>query len=431
MNIDTDHHGFFNDAEHLRAYRWIVAQEGSRQSYAVPQSFHRLQQLRLFYTDVWCRWGRQILLRGPAGTRALSTRYNRHIPPELVVPLGTRAIFAKVRQHFQQGRMSPEAVANEWNRYGQWFACSVRDRIAKLDLDPQVDHFLGFNSNCLEILEFLKEQKIFTLVDQVDPGKVEEDLVIAEASRWPGWEKLPGRLPEEYWHRVKAEWATASMVLVNSDWSKKALIQQEVAEDRIIVVPLAIDLSQWRSGPPMDTSGPLRVLWIGSVLLRKGIQYLVEAARLLENERIEFTVAGPVFLSDEVVKTFPSNIELIGRVTRSQLSTLYRQGHVFVLPTLSDGFAVTQLEAMSHGLPVVTTPNCGPVVENGVDGLIVPAADGKALAGALARLNSDRKLLAEMSQRALEKVRHYDLPQNALLINKLIHCSKTEKESKP
>jgi glycosyltransferase involved in cell wall biosynthesis len=93
---------------------------------------------------------------------------------------------------------------------------------------------------------------------------------------------------------------------------------------------------------------------------------------------------------------------------------------VFVLPTLSDGFAITQLEAMAHGLPVVTTPNCGRVVTDGVDGFIVPARDSRALADALVRLDSDRSLLREMSRNALQTVKRYDLPSNAKLINALV-----------
>jgi len=54
------------------------------------------------------------------------------------------------------------------------------------------------------------------------------------------------------------------------------------------------------------------------------------------------------------------------------VSDWYRSADVFVLPTLSDGFAITQIEAMSHGLPVIATPNCASVVENGVDGLWCP-----------------------------------------------------------
>jgi glycosyltransferase involved in cell wall biosynthesis len=397
--------------------RWIVSQEGSRQTYGVPLAFEKVGCLRQFYADVWCRVGRSWLKRGPAGARALATRYNGGIPAQKVVSFNRRGLAWRAWQHFRRHQMSPEEQANLFIHYGQWFATMVRDRVAQLPLDAERDCFFGFNTNCLETLELLKAKKIFTVVDQIDPGLVEEEMVLDEAARWPGWEKIPGRLPEKYWQRLRQEWDLADAILVNSEWSQEALVRQGVAGKKIMVVPLAIDLHHEHSAPLVRATGQLKVIWLGSVILRKGIQYLIEAARLLLRENIEFILAGPMGISRKVVHTFPANVKAIGRVTRDQLSTIYQQGHVFVLPTISDGFAITQLEAMAHGLPVIATPNCGRVVTDGFDGLVVPARDGAALANALARLNADRPLITEMSRNAVETVKRYDLPSNAYLIN--------------
>lgn len=398
-------------------YRWIVAQEGSRQSYAIPLSFQRLGLLRRFYVDTWCHWGRSVLKQGPKGMRALATHFHPELPSKSVVSFNASVLLSRTRFHFQKHHLSPEQAAAEHCRFGKKFAELVRDHVQRLDLDPERDAFFGFNTNCLETIDYLREQNVFTLVDQVDPGKVEEDLCIEETERWRGWEKHPGRLPQSYWDRLAAEWSAADVVLVNSEWSAEALVKQGVPSDKIIVVPLAID---FHGGQTILPEGPLKVLWLGSVILRKGIQYLVQAARLLEKTKIEFLVAGPVGIADSVVNTFPSNMRMLGRITRDQLQNIYRQAHVFVLPTLSDGFAVTQLEAMSHGLPVIATPNCGRVVTDGADGFIVPARDGAALAEAIARLDGDRQLLRAMSSRALATVANYSLPSNGRMIQELV-----------
>lgn len=407
-------------------FRWIVAQEGTRQTYSVPLAFHRLGQLRLMYADIWCRWGRAWLKRGPAGARALATHYDPNIPSNRVVSFNPAAIWDRTFYHFSKYKLAPEQHAGRYIQYGKWLAKRVRNHLSRLELDPDRDCFLGFNTNCLETLEHLKERNIFTIVDQIDPAKVEEDMVVEEAEHWPGWVNRPGRLSDEYWQRLRAEWAMADVVLVNSEWSKKALMLQGVPAERMIVVPLCIDLHHWTPGRPVNAQGPLKVLWLGTVTLRKGIQYLVEAARLLQKESVEFLLAGPLAITDAAVKTFPSNMKLLGRITRDETSQIYREAHAFVLPTISDGFAVTQLEAMAHGLPVITTPNCGDVVTHGVDGLLVPARDGAALAGALCRLNRNRELLQEMSFNALKKIPSFDLPQNALLINHLVARQKRQ-----
>jgi glycosyltransferase involved in cell wall biosynthesis len=87
----------------------------------------------------------------------------------------------------------------------------------------------------------------------------------------------------------------------------------------------------------------------------------------------------------------------------------YGAADVFVLPTISDGFAITQLEAMAHGLPVIATSHCGEVVTHGEDGLIIPAFSGSALAEAILELERNRERVAEMSRRAVAKSRQFDL----------------------
>jgi glycosyltransferase involved in cell wall biosynthesis len=104
---------------------------------------------------------------------------------------------------------------------------------------------------------------------------------------------------------------------------------------------------------------------------------------------------------------------VVGKVLREEALRLFRESDVFVLPTMSDGFALTQLEAMTFGMPVIATRRCGEVVEDGVDGLIVPAGDSEALAGAIARLDDDRGLVEAMSAKALVKSTMYPIEKVA------------------
>jgi glycosyltransferase involved in cell wall biosynthesis len=84
-----------------------------------------------------------------------------------------------------------------------------------------------------------------------------------------------------------------------------------------------------------------------------------------------------------------------------------------VLPTLSDGFAITQLEAMAHGLPVIATPNCGEVVSDGVDGFVVLTRDAEALAQTFRRYLAQPELLRSQSAAALVKARQFTLDRLA------------------
>ena len=135
--------------------RWFVSQEGSRQSYAVPLAFHRLGLLGRFCVDSWCRWGRSLFKQGPKGLRALATHYNSELPSERVISFNSSVLFSRAQFHFQRHRLSPDELADEYCRFGRKFATLVRDHLKREDLQPERDAFFGFNTNCLETIEYL------------------------------------------------------------------------------------------------------------------------------------------------------------------------------------------------------------------------------------------------------------------------------------
>jgi glycosyltransferase involved in cell wall biosynthesis len=394
--------------------QWIMSQIGSRQHYGVPRGFEAIGKLKRFYTDAWCpRPLIRLFRRGNGLTRAFSTRWHRDLPRRKIVSDNLCAI----RDASRRARNAGADI--EWQflehlRIGRQFDEWVLADLQRPNrIDPSTDAFFGFNTASLKTIRFLRSQGIVTVLDQVDPGKLEEDIVIAEAEKWPGWERSRGRAPQAYWDRIAQEWAEADLVLVNSIWSQTSLIRQGVPAEKIRVIPVAYEPNIGPVPLVRQHDGPLTVLWLGSVILRKGIQYLIEAARQLDRSRFNFVIAGPVGISPAAVATAPPNMTFLGKVTRDQIDDIYRRADVFVLPTLSDGFAFTQVEAMSKGLPVITTPNCGEVVTDGKDGLIVPAADAFGLAGAMNRLDQDRALLQEMSHNAFIRSTQFLMPTQA------------------
>ncbi len=143
---------------------------------------------------------------------------------------------------------------------------------------------------------------------------------------WPGWTSKAVEIPEKYFVRREREWALADRILVNSEFSRQALLQQGVSAEKLVVVPLCYEtktepgrqradsekefqISDFRFSAP----SPLRVLFLGQVILRKGIQYLMAAAKMLERENIHFDVVGPVGISDEAMAAAPRNLTFHGR----------------------------------------------------------------------------------------------------------------------
>jgi len=301
--------------------------------------------------------------------------------------------------------------------------------------------FFGYDTGFLEPAEWMKARGGKTIVCQMDPSRFEVDLVKEEEKLWPGWANRSVEVPEAYFQRREQEWAVADLVMVNSEWTKAALISQGVNEGKIVVVPLAYELEKAKGErlkakggiyknqvvgrwareegneisekssriSTLDSRRTLRVLFLGQVILRKGIQYLVEAAKLFQNEAVIFDVVGPIGISEEVVTSAPPNMIFHGPISRDKAPEFFGNADLFVLPTLSDGFALTQLEAMAYGLPVITTQNCGQVVTNGVDGAIVPTRDAAILADSIRSLIQDPARLQGMSESTLSKVAQFGL----------------------
>ena len=362
---------------------------------------HRSGRLEAVFTDYWASGAWRLF-----GAKRLLTRHHEDLSDAEVYGFNTSALLAGLRGKLG-GRREPYS---EFLKIGSRFGRQTRAAMAKRrEQDWKNTIFFGYDTGFLEAAAWAKDQGAATVVCQMDPSQVEVEMVREEERRWPGWAKAPLLVPEEYTAWRKAEWALADVVMVNSKWSLDALVKLGVPAEKIAVVPLAYESEEIDEEPVRRADGPLRVLYLGQVNLRKGIQYLLEAARQLDKKMFRFDVAGPISIADERVVTAPPNVKFHGAVTRDRVREFYREADVFVLPTISDGFAITQIEAMAHGLPVVTTPNCGEVVRDGIDGFVVPARDAAALAKALETLADDPERLEAMREAARENVTRFGL----------------------
>jgi glycosyltransferase involved in cell wall biosynthesis len=386
---------------------WICAQIGAREHFAVPRALHQNGKLAALCTDFWAGPLTRTFVAGQL--RPLAARFHSDLAGEN--PVQSWNLRSLGWEFLLRKKFAGRPYLG-FNEVGRRFANCVSEHLQnRKDLDGNYI-FFAYDTGALEAFQFCRERKIKCVLNQMDPNRTEVELVRAEEKNWPGWALRPLEVPEEYFARREQEWALADRVVVNSEFSRQALLQQGVSPEKLAVIPLCfetgeanwkLEIGNWKS------PAPLRVLFLGQVILRKGIQYLIAAAKKLEKESIRFEVVGPVGISETAIKSAPKNVVFHGRTNRDQSAAWYRQADVFVLPTISDGFAITQLEAMAHGLPVVATPNCGKVVTDGKDGFIAPARDADALAEIFRRYLAQPELLPAQSAAALEKSRQFTL----------------------
>jgi glycosyltransferase involved in cell wall biosynthesis len=267
--------------------------------------------------------------------------------------------------------------------------------------------FVGFSSAALEALNKARRQGALAIVDEIAPTHLEEEILAEERKAFPGWEPGGEPIDPAFLDRVEEEWAAADRVMVNSEWTRRALLARAVPETKIHVVPISYTLPLAERAPKRWQQGEeLRVLWLGTLCLRKGLPYAIQAARRLQALPVRFTFAGPSDIDLSKVK-WPSNADYLGQIPRPEIGKLWDRHHVFLLPTLSDGFAITQIEAIAHGLPVIATPCCGDVVEDGRCGQIVAPRDSRAIAEAIERILDGAFDFDESSLCALRRARAF------------------------
>lgn len=377
----------------------IVAHPGAREHYVVSAMARREGVLARLITDLWNPFGetsaRFMLKVGPPALARLAQRRHECIPNRTVVALNCHGIRSWLRSRLARDHQHQYSV---YESEGRRFALATCRH-----LDIAHTCYFGYSGASLEALELENRRGIRTIVDQIDAAAVAEEIRIEEESKYRDLLRGPvSRIPASYFQRLRSEWGAASAVVVNSEWSRKALEQQGVPGEKIFVIPLAYlprPVTQWRR----PRGRRLNVLWLGRILIMKGIVYALQAARELERANVHFTFAGQLDLSPSAMSRLPSNATYIGPVSRMSVAELFQQHDVFLFPTLSDGFGMVQLEAMSYGLPVIATDRCGSVVQNGESGYLVRAGDVEAIVGALLRLTQDRGELLRLSENALAR----------------------------
>jgi glycogen(starch) synthase len=210
---------------------------------------------------------------------------------------------------------------------------------------------------------------------------------------------------------------SAEAVLVITPRLRRLLLADGADENRIHLIPPGVNPSLFE-GPfedPFSGVGTPRVLFVGRLAAQKGVGTLVSAAALLEDPRAQVLLVGDgpkrKRLKREAKRIgVADRLHFVGFVAHERLPAVLAHADVLVLPSIYEELGTVLLEAMQAALPIVASRTGGipDVIEDGVNGMLVPPDEPEALAHAINRLLADRNLARRLSEGARERGKDYD-----------------------
>ena len=235
--------------------------------------------------------------------------------------------------------------------------------------------------------------------------RYQEDVVAEEYRRW----NLPQPLGKPHIAiREEEIYATADAITVPSTVAQRSFVAMGIPAEKVHVIPYGVRLDHFtRTAEPPEDS--FEVLFAGQVSLRKGIPYLLQAFARLKHPNKHLTIAGAI--QDDIrnlLATLPTdNVVFTGSLPQPQLAKKMSASHLLVLPSIEEGLALVQGQAMACGCPVVATTATGAedLFTDGEQGFIIPDRDIDALAQRMQRIADDPTLQRRLSEAALLRVK--------------------------
>lgn len=367
--------------------KWLCSQFGARENYAIPRALLREGLLEALYTDLWIN---------PSGSFAFFDRGRRRFNSDLTKAnihhfnsrFLTSKFIQKIKPGSDDGLVYDQLVANE---------LSKKKRVA--------DNFFGYSYSSRLSMKSAKAAGYRTVVGQINPGPAEADIVREEFAKFHNGQFAPTVPDQKYWDLWREEIEYSDVVMVNSDWSSKLLQQAGVASSKIKVVPLAYEIQREFPSREFNRSyhskNPLRILYLGGVGIRKGFHILVDAMRSIEHLPVTLDVVGELKGPKALVENLPSNTKYHGSVNKAGTELHYSNADVFILPTLSDGFGLTQLEAQLRKLPLIVSTHCAHVIDHMQNGIILTEVTSKTIIDAIQILIDKPELLPSFSAKSV------------------------------
>lgn len=265
------------------------------------------------------------------------------------------------------------------------------------------DIFHGWAGFSLKQIERAKKIGAITMLDRASAHiRVQNDILQEEFDKF-GIKTVP--IPVRLLKRELQEYDAVDYILVSTTFPRDTFIKMGFPAEKIKMVNLGTNLERFEPG---EKSKKFQVVFVGSIQLRKGLHYLLEAWRKLKLKDAELVVCGGYFHNIEhIINPLVSDgVRMLGHVNPVPY---LKSAHVAVCPTLEDGYPLAVLEGMASGTAEIVTENTGAkdLVREGKDGFTIPIRDVDAIMEKILFFYNDRDAAVEMGASAREEALKY------------------------
>ena len=220
------------------------------------------------------------------------------------------------------------------------------------------------------------------------------------SSTLTGFNDSPDKL-----NKKDQELALSDIIFVASSFTKKTLEEYSGNLPEIKVIPYGFpEVKQKKEYKPL-ANRKLKVLFIGGLSQRKGLSYLFDAVEGMQNE-VELTIVGHKAVANcNVLNLALEKHKWIPSLSHDLVLACMREHDVFVFPSLFEGFGLVITEAMSQGVPVITTDRtAGPdIIKDGEDGWIVPSGSSIAIKEVFTKIIETPEIIEQFGVAAQQK----------------------------
>lgn len=390
----------------------IVAHEGKQHSFRTAEAFYRNGSLFKYITTVYDKpWSltrlTKLFLRGNAKKKS-SSRKSSMLENEFVLQFCEfeGLLLLLLRRISILSSFVP--VYNNWlhNRFGK--------KVAYFAIKHNVDAVIMYDGNCNKCWEILKRKApgIKRIMDVSIANRLflkkvyERDIAITQnynlqKEQFFLWNSIN-------LSRFKKEIEDSDFFLAGSNMVKRSLLYSGVESDKIFIVPYGVNINKFSFHNKVMIKGPLKLVFVGQLLYRKGIHHLLSVVSSFPIEKVELYIAGSYDKNSDTYKKYKcySNIHFLGFVTRDILSDLYVKSDVFVLPSLGEGLALVVLEALSSGVPCIVSDMTGAndLIEDGKNGFVFEASNDEQLKEKIQWFIDNPQKIPEMSEYSRKSV---------------------------